>query len=37
LRVPVGTAVIVGGMTIEPGLQSPNGPQMLLIVEVFVD
>ena len=37
LRVPVGTAVIVGGMTVEPGLQSPNGPQMLLVVEVFVD
>ena len=37
MRVPIGKAVIVGGMTVEPGLQSPNGPQMLLIVEVFVD
>ncbi|MBC8105153.1 MAG: hypothetical protein H7Z14_01065 [Anaerolineae bacterium] len=37
LRVPVGKAVVVGGMTVDPGLQSPNGPQMMLIIEVFVD
>jgi len=37
MRVPIGKAVMVGGMTIQPGLESPNGPQMLLIVEVFVD
>ncbi|CAN5600979.1 hypothetical protein BH09PLA1_BH09PLA1_26470 [soil metagenome] len=37
LRVPIGKAVLVGGMTVQPGLQAPNGPQMMLIVEVFVD
>jgi type II secretory pathway component GspD/PulD (secretin) len=37
LRVPVGAAVIVGGMTVEPGLDAPNGPQMLVVVEVFAD
>jgi len=35
LRVPLGSAIIVGGMTLQPGLTGPSGPRLLIVVEVF--
>jgi hypothetical protein len=37
LRVPLGKAVVVGGMTIEPGIKRENGPLLLVVVEVFAE